>query len=314
MRKHLAAIALATVIASSALAAAESNSVLRWLPPLFSHSKPAVDGPNGELWLYGGAGMANAISTTPITGLSTAREVSRNNFQGISGVMGVITAPIGHDFGFQVDLGTGKFELGVEGSAAGHFFWRNPDMALVGIYGSGQYWSRYGGKTGWNIGSELEKYFDQFTIGGTFGAQGFDFYNVEWNPTEPIYNQRTPCNYQPIRFFDNVSVKYYPHDDLMLKVGHTYTKGDNAVIAGIEYIPEQLRGGVTATALFVDGAYGWDKSSMIIGGAKIYFGNHDKSLKQRHREDDPTAGPNYAPENPCSSKWLSDITHQKLIR
>jgi len=28
---------------------------------------------------------------------------------------------------------------------------------------------------------------------------------------------------------------------------------------------------------------------MIMGGAKIYFGNRDKSLKRRHREDDPNA-------------------------
>ena len=75
----------------------------------------------------------------------------------------------------------------------------------------------------------------------------------------------------------------------MLKVGHTYTKGSNAITAGVEYIPEQFRGSSTAAALFVDGAYGWDKSSMIIGGAKIYFGNSDKSLKRRHREDDPAA-------------------------
>lgn len=288
MKKYLAATVSAVVFANSAFAADNTATDASVVPvPLFTQSKPAVDGLNGELWVYGGAGMANAISTTPITGLSTAREESGSNFQGISGVTGVLTAPIGHDFGFQLDLGTGTFERGVQGSAAGHFFWRNPDQGLVGVYGSGQYWTRYGGKAGWNIGPELEKYFDQFTIGGTLGAQGFDFYNVTWNPTQPINTQRNACNYQPIRFFDNVEAKYYPTDDLMMKVGHTYTKGNNAVTAGAEYIPDQFRGGATAAALFIDGAYGWDKGSMVMGGVKVYFGNSDKSLKRRHREDDP---------------------------
>ena len=72
-----------------------------------------------------------------------------------------------------------------------------------------------------------------------------------------------------------------------------YTKGSNAVTAGAEYITEQFRGGATAAALFIDGAYGWDKGSMVMGDAKVYFGNHDKALKRRHREDDPTASPNW---------------------
>ena len=287
--------ALSLLLLSSVSATADdtastgSTSSLPMITSITSGTKPAVDGLNGELWVYGGAGMGNAISTTPITGLSIAREESGSNFQGISGVTGVITAPIGHDFGLQIDLGTGTFERGVQGNVAGHFFWRNPNQGLVGIYGSGQYWARKGGKTGWNIGPEVEKYFDQFTVGGTLGVQGFDFYNVTWDPTISINDQRTPCNHQPIRFFDNVSVKYYPTDDVMVKVGHSYVKGDNAITAGAEYIPEQFRGNATATALFVDGAYGWDKGSMIMGGAKIYFGNRDKSLKRRHREDDPNA-------------------------
>ena len=295
MKSATAAVSILVLSSVSAIAAdtapPSDPSSLLMITSITSGTKPAVDGLNGELWVYGGAGMGNAISTTPITGLSIAREQSGSNFQGISGVTGVITAPIGHDFGLQIDLGTGTFERGVQGNAAGHFFWRNPDQGLVGIYGSGQYWARKGGKTGWNIGPELEKYFDQFTVGGTLGVQGFDFYNVTWDPTIPIKDQRTPCNHQPIRFFDNVSVKYYPTDDVMVKVGHSYVKGDNAITAGAEYIPEQFRGNATATALFVDGAYGWDKGSMIMGGAKIYFGNSDKSLKRRHREDDPNASP-----------------------
>lgn len=315
MKDFLVSMLLALGFASAAFADEKAAPDASIAPaPIFTQSKPAVDGLNGELWVYGGAGIANAISTTPITGLAVSREESGSNFQGISGVTGVITAPIGHDFGFQLDLGTGTFERGVQGSAAGHLFWRNPDQGLVGIYGSGQYWAGSGGRSTWNIGPELEKYFDQVTLGGTLGAQGFDFYSVNLNSYQPMYLQQNACNHQPIRFFDNVSAKFYPTDDLMIKVGHTYTKGNNAITGGAEYIPEQFRGGATAAALFVDGAYGWDKGSMIMGGAKIYFGNSDKSLKRRHREDDPTGfnGLNsLTRRNGCSSAGRSAFCQQQ---
>lgn len=302
MKRIKATISLLLLSGFSALAddaaSTRSASSLPMITAMTSGTKPAVDGLNGELWLYGGAGMGNAQSLSPMPGLAVFRH-TEGNLQAISGVTGVITAPVGHYFGFQLDLNTGTFKTAVQGGVAGHFFWRDPDKGLIGIYGAGQYWAKYGGKSTWNIGPELEKYFDQVTLGGTIGAQGFDFYNVSWNPTVPINYQRTPCNHQPIRFFDNVSAKYYPVDDLMLLVGHTYTKGNNAIRAGAEYIPEQFRGSATVASLFVDGAYGWNKSSTIMGGLKIYFGNSDKSLKRRHREDDPSAAAHNA--------WLEDI-------
>jgi hypothetical protein len=112
MKKLLICI-FSVLLSSTAIVDEKAQAETSVAPaPIFTHSKPAVDGLNGELWVYGGAGMANAISTTPITGLSTAREESGSNFQGITGVTGVITSPIGHDFGFQHDLGAGTFERG----------------------------------------------------------------------------------------------------------------------------------------------------------------------------------------------------------
>ena len=172
-----AALSLFLLITASALAddtaAVSSASSLPMITSITSNTKPAVDGLNGELCVYGGTGMGNAISTTPITGLAISREETGNHFQGIGGVMGVITAPIGHDFDFQLDLGSGAFKKAGQRSATGHIFWRNPDQGLIGIYGSGQYWAGKGDRSNWNIGPELEKYFEQFTLGGTIGAQGF---------------------------------------------------------------------------------------------------------------------------------------------
>lgn len=57
----------------------------------------------------------------------------------------------------------------------------------------------------------------------------------------------------------------------------------------VEYLLTQFRGGNIAPSAFVSAAYGWNNSSNIMAGVRIYFGNHDKTLIRRQREDDPVA-------------------------
>lgn len=229
-----------------------------------------------------------------------------SNLQGISGAIGTLTMPIGHDFGLQIDLTSGTFRNAVNGGAAGHLFWRNPDKALFGIYGSGLYWAGFGGKTNWNIGPEIEFYLDRFTIGGTFGAQGFNFSSLNRNLLYPNSINKTPCNHQPIRFFDNLDVKYYPIDDFMVSVGHTYTKGNHAVRSKFEFIPEFARGKNIAPSIFGEAVYGWNKSSTLLAGIKIYFGNSDKPLVRRQREDDPAPVFNTTPASNPFQQYPND--------
>ena len=58
----------------------------------------------------------------------------------------------------------------------------------------------------------------------------------------------------------------------------------------VEYLLPQFRGGNIAPSAFVSAAYGWNNSSNIMAGVRIYFGNHDKTLIRRQREDDPKVG------------------------
>ena len=51
---------------------------------------------------------------------------------------------------------------------------------------------------------------------------------------------------------------------------------------GFEFQPEALPGSV-----FVDAMVGSDDYVSVMGGLRFYFGAEDKSLKARHREDDP---------------------------
>ena len=46
--------------------------------------------------------------------------------------------------------------------------------------------------------------------------------------------------------------------------------------------------GKTMTSLFVEGRAGENNFHGISGGVRFYFGQKDKTLIRRHREDDPT--------------------------
>ncbi|MDQ2954116.1 MAG: tail fiber domain-containing protein, partial [Pseudomonadota bacterium] len=87
------------------------------------------------------------------------------------------------------------------------------------------------------------------------------------------------------RFFDQINLAYYPSDDLKLFIGHRYIGGTNAFAAGGEWaIPT---GNSTVASFFVEGRVGEDDYRGVWGGMKFYFGQKDKSLIRRHREDDP---------------------------
>lgn len=88
------------------------------------------------------------------------------------------------------------------------------------------------------------------------------------------------------RFFDEVNLAYYLQDDLKVYVGYRYMYGKNALALGGEWgLP--LGRGVMAS-LFAEGRIGENGYDGIWGGLRFYFGQKNKSLMQRHREDDPT--------------------------
>ena len=88
------------------------------------------------------------------------------------------------------------------------------------------------------------------------------------------------------RFFDQVNLAYYLTDDFKAYVGHRYLGGKNALALGGEYgMP--LGHGVMAS-LFAEGRIGEDDYHGVWAGVRFYFGQNDKTLIRRHREDDPT--------------------------
>ncbi len=87
------------------------------------------------------------------------------------------------------------------------------------------------------------------------------------------------------RFFDQMDVAYYLTDNLEAYIGHRYLGGKHALALGGEY---GIQMGKTMTSLFVEGRAGEGSFHGVWGGVRFYFGQKDKTLIRRHREDDPT--------------------------
>jgi hypothetical protein len=89
----------------------------------------------------------------------------------------------------------------------------------------------------------------------------------------------------PNRFFDAVEVSYFITDNFQLSAGHAYTFGTNFLILASEY--GFALGGGRMASLFAEGWLGEHGDDGFFTGLRVYFGQRDKSLMDRHRQDDP---------------------------
>lgn len=182
-------------------------------------------------------------------------------------VSGSISFPLTHQFGFQADALYSRItDLDFYGGA-GHLFWRDPDIGLVGL--TGGYLYRSGVDT-FQIGAEGEYYLDRFTFGCFAGAGSIKYAN-----TAPFIDT------SPTRFVGQVSAGFYPIDDLLVSASYTTAFRDNLVKGDLEY--QTPISGLTLTA---EAAYGDNGYDHLLFGIRYYFGGK-KTLRDRHRQDDP---------------------------
>ena len=166
-------IVIAGLVISGFALAEDISSTLPMLATMTNGSKPAVDGVNGKVEIYGGAGQDNAVNISGIPGLSPAQ--FSTNWNGTGGAIGTITVSIGHSFGAQLDLGSGAFGHNPLGAAAGHLFWRDPEKGLVGAYGDGLLLGSKVGTGIWTVAGEFEAYIGNVTARAVLGMQGASF-------------------------------------------------------------------------------------------------------------------------------------------
>jgi len=232
----------------------------RWFP----QPMPAVDGFNAKIDGYGGGG---------------------NHISSLYGADGSLSIPLAQQWGLQIDGGVGSLNSSATSRGAGHVFWRDPSVGLLGAYGSYSRWNGNSGvivpRTALNIarvGAEGEYYLGRWTFGGVIGYETVRF-NI------PAVAPGVPAFSLPDRFFDSVRASYYVTDNFKLSIGHVYTLGRSALSLGSEY--GFALGGGRMASLFAQGLVGERGVNCARGGLRIYFGQHDKTLIDRNRQDDP---------------------------
>lgn len=216
-------------------------------PVLFAQTSPAVSGFNGKLDYAGG--LMNSYSG--------------QNFDGS------IAFPVTHQFGFQADgLYSRISNLDFYGGA-GHLFWRDSSIGLLGLTGGYLYRNGVDSVDTFQVGAEGEYYFKRLTFSAFAGVGQINYADpapfIDTNPT---------------RFVGRVSAGYYPMDNLLASVSYTTAFRDNLVQGDLEY-QTPIRG-LALTAEAALGNHGYDH---LLFGIRYYFGGN-KSLRHRHREDD----------------------------
>jgi hypothetical protein len=260
-------------------------------------STSAWAGPNDFQWLpttpaptYAPAVDGGSAKAEPFAGRIANRSIYGNQ--------GAVTLPVTGSLGAQIDAAFGSFDHRAFGSIAGHFFWRNPNQALFGIYANHTRWEIYNGAQVNQVAGEGELYYGRFTVQGIAG--------VEWGNRASltnVYNSIVPpgtgFSYPAgiattsiftsafdvrTRFFDQINFKYYFTDNAMGYAGHRYLGGKHALALGGEYAFPINRVMVSA---FLEARVGESNFNGVWGGLKFYLGGKDRPLLARHRQDDP---------------------------
>jgi hypothetical protein len=254
----LRSVAACMIFAGVSLASGAARSAdLPVKAPAMSGCVQAVDGVNGKL-----AGLGGSFAD-----------------HSLGGALGSLSMPLGCEWGFQLDATAASFDGRFLGAGAGHLFWRDPAKALFGVYGSYTYWDQVGGVRIGHVGPEAEWYLGRWTLQGLAGVEFGNNASGLIGGVTQTYDIST-------RFFDEVNLAYYLTDDFKAYVGHRYLGAKNALALGGEYgMP--LGHGIMAS-LFAEGRIGEDDYHGVWAGVRFYFGQHDKTLIRRHREDDPT--------------------------
>lgn len=208
-------------------------------------SLPAVSGPNGKIEFDGGWSDIDDLS-------------SDETFRGGA----AFSFPVGDMFGIQADLTVTDVFGDTTVGGAGHFFTRDPNSYLLGVYGG---YVDAGPANVWHIGPEAELYLGNVSI-------------------EAVGGYMDISNGGGSEFYAVGNLALYATDNLRLSVGASSVANFESANIGLEWFMDDT--GIPAS-LTLEGRLGEDGYSSVLAGFSVYFGGEDKSLIRRHREDDP---------------------------
>ena len=197
-----------------------------------------------------------------VSGLNVKTDGLFGSLEGEGAALGLgsLSFPLGKRVGFQADGGIGEISADGFWGGAGHFFMRDPDRGLIGLIGLYQ---EVDNLSLIRNGAELEWYKGRFSLRARAGYQ-----------------------YGDVRHgaFAGLEGAVYLTDNLMLELEPKVAANEWLARVGVEYMLhfESFSG----LALFAEGGLGESGYEQYFGGIRLYLGPN-KSLKRRHREDDP---------------------------
>ncbi len=215
------------------------------------------------------AGNSAALAGEAVDGINGKADITGGSMNSHWGenLNASLTLPVAPHLGLQTD---GLFtRVGAENFGGGglHLFWRDSDKGLIGLTAGGIKGELLYGFQG---GLEAEYYLKQFTFAVNLGAA-----TIQYNNTAPFIDTH------PTDVYATASLSYYPVDNLMVQGAYSRLFGNNLGELLLEY-QTPVRG----LSLFSELAKGDNGYDHALFGLRYYFGK-DKSLIQRHREDDP---------------------------
>jgi hypothetical protein len=215
--------------------------------PAWAQALPAVSAPNGKFEFDAGA-----------------LSVPAPRFMGRAA--GTLTLPLGERFGVQADFSAATAP-GFTTTAAFHVFTRDPAAYLIGgTLG----FVRSPGALVVAAGPEAELYRDRWTLEAWAGV-------AMVHPSASAPNRFGP--------FVLANVGYYVTDDWRVGIGLSSLDGYNSLEISSEYL---LRDFDVPLALTGAARVGQDGAVRVLAGLRGYLSpDPNKSLIDRHREDDP---------------------------
>lgn len=211
-----------------------------------------------------GANTANAadpaVSQTnlKVTGTGGQQESESAWF-----VNGMLTAPLGHSWGIQIEGGAGGVDDNAVYGVGGHIFTRDPDSYLLGLFAAYTAENEFD-LDATRLGAEAEIYLNQVSI---MAQAGYQFSDTIGDTA-----------------FGEIELRWYLTDNLAVSGGANFTENSTIGTAGLEWQPGFSA--LPGLAFRVDGAWGENEFDSVMGGITYYFGAN-AHLKDRHRRQDP---------------------------
>ncbi|MEQ1863105.1 MAG: hypothetical protein ABL996_00470 [Micropepsaceae bacterium] len=250
---------------SAELVPVDQGSVMHWgrqtLRAALRYWKPLTV---AALFGLGGAAAAKADDAVSEANLKLGGQFGNVIDDYTWQVQGQFTAPVGQDFGLQLEGGGGAVNGHDYYGVGGHLFTRDPDLYLLGLFGAYTEAADLNVKAA-RAGAEVEFYLSDLTILSTAGYQ--------FSGTDALDGA-----------FGSIDLRWYVTNNFTVQGGAFLEKDKAYGRVGLEWQPGFMA--LPGLAFNANGVWGDDDFHSVMGGLTYYFGT-PVNLKDRHRKQDP---------------------------